>query len=590
MAGDPIQQLNNQVPPPLPTNGAASQETFRRYRLIAELGQGGMADVFLAASPDKQIVVIKQLRTGSDNLLVTMFLDEVRLAGRLQHPNIVRTFEVVQQGPRTFMVMEYLDGPSLSRLRRGALKNGKRMPLWYELKVVREALRGLHAAHELRNDAGALLNVVHRDFTPQNVMTTFAGEVKIVDFGVAKVLDQQSQTAVGMFKGKLSYAPPEQLLGQPIDRRADIFAAGVMLFEAVTGDSPWAGKTNGAITHALTSGQIPKLMEHADAPPELAAIVDQAMAVDPDDRYPTAEALREALDVFIREQEYEVEQADLSAYVSAQLADSRERTHATVQSRLQILETLPTADTLAGTLPSLDGNAPPEARVVGRALPQLMASEAQPETGSSWRSVEPPTVAKRRKTIGVVAGIGVLAAVIAFVLFRPAATVTTPVPPPPAPVVVVAPAQPTPVPEPVPPPTPEPVVAVAPPQPTQAAAMVTVRLSASPANARLFLDDLELPTNPFQGEFPRDEGLHRLEVKAPGHAAFKKGLQFDRDVSVDVGLQRALVGRPLIDPPIRASTPRPVGGGAASPDDEYFKPKPGKKAPRRQLDTDIEFQ
>ena len=101
-------------------------------------------------------------------------------------------------------------------------------------------------------------------------MTTFGGEVKIVDFGVAKVLDQQSQTAVGMFKGKLSYAPPEQLLGQPIDRRADIFAAGVMLFEAVTGDSPWAGKTNGAITHALTSGQIPKLMEIADAPPELA--------------------------------------------------------------------------------------------------------------------------------------------------------------------------------------------------------------------------------------------------------------------------------------------------------------------------------
>ncbi len=588
MAGDSLQQLAGPVTAPPLGDGAASQETFRRYRLIAELGQGGMADVFLAASPDKQVVVIKQLRTGSDNQLVTMFLDEVRLAGRLQHPNIVRTFEVVQQGARTFMVMEYLDGPSLSRLRRGALKHGKRLPLWYELKVLREALRGLHAAHELRDETGALLNVVHRDFTPQNVMTTFGGEVKIVDFGVAKVLDQQSQTAVGMFKGKLSYAPPEQLLGQPIDRRADIFAAGVMLFEAVTGESPWAGKTNGAITHALTTGQVPKLMERADAPPELAAIVDQAMAVDPDDRYPTAEALRDALDLFVREQEYEVEQADLSTYVSTQLSDSRERTQATVQSRLQILETLPTAETLAGTLPSLDGNAPPEARVVGRALPQLMASEAQPETGKSWRMVEAPTVARRRKVMGAVVGLVVAtAATLGFLVLRPAAVAPVPsAPPPPEPVVVAAP-PPVPTPVPVPTPAPAPVAATPPPEPPS---MVTVRLSASPPNARLFLDDLELPSNPFQGDFPRDDGLHRLEVKAPGHADFKKGLQFDRDVSVDVGLQRALVMKPVVESTRRAVTPpRPMSGSTPA-DDEYFKPRTGKKAPKRQLDTDIEFQ
>lgn len=570
-------------PPPLP-----APENFRRYRLIAELGQGGMADVFLAASPDRQVVVIKQLRTGSDNQLVTMFLDEVKLAARLQHPNIVKTFEVVQQGPRTFMVMEYLDGPSLSRLRRAALKNGKRLPLWYELKIIREALRGLHAAHELRNDQGALLNVVHRDFTPQNVMTTFAGDVKIVDFGVAKVLDQQSHTTAGMFKGKLSYSPPEQLLGQQIDRRADIFAAGVLLFEAVTGDSPWAGKTNGAITHALSSGTIPRLIERPDAPPELAAIVDQAMAVDPDDRYPTAEALREALDAFVKEQEYEVEQSDLSTFVSAQLADTRERTRVTVESRLKILETLPSADTLAGTLPSLEGGPPPEAKVVGRSLPQLMTSEASPDTGQSWRLVEPPTKVKRRRNVTTLLAGAVLIMAVALVavLLRQnqAVTPAAPTVAPPAPVAV----------------TPPPVVAapvvappvvekpVEPPPTAPAPANVTVRLSAMPSNARLYLDDLELPTNPFQGEFPKDDVLHRLVVKAPGHVDMKKGLQFESDVSVDLALQRAVVV---------GQKPGVVKAGAsaapttdAADENEYFKPKPGKKAPKRQLDTDIDFQ
>lgn len=579
-------RANAAPPPPLP-----APENFRRYRLIAELGQGGMADVFLAASPDRQVVVIKQLRTGSDNQLVTMFLDEVRLAARLQHPNIVKTFEVVQQGPRTFMVMEYLDGPSLSRLRRAALKNGKRLPLWYELKIIREALRGLHAAHELRNDQGALLNVVHRDFTPQNVMTTFAGDVKIVDFGVAKVLDQQSQTTVGMFKGKLSYAPPEQLLGQQIDRRADVFAAGVLLFEAVTGDSPWAGKTNGAITHALSSGHIPRLIERPDAPPELAAIVDQAMAVDPDDRYPTAEALREALDAFVKEQEYEVEQADLSTFVSAQLADTRERTRVTVESRLKILETLPSADTLAGTLPSLEGGPPPEAKVVGRSLPQLMASEASPDTGQSWRLMEPPTKVKRRRNVTVVLGAAVviMAVALAAVLLRQnqAAPETQPVAPP---VAVAPPPVPAAV---VPPPVavPAPVVEkpVEAPPVAAAPANVTVRLSAMPSNARLYLDDLELPTNPFQGEFPKDDVLHRLVVKAPGHVDMKKGLQFDSDVSVDLALQRAVVGVGQKSGAVKA-------GATAAPttdvtdENEYFKPKPGKKAPKRQLDTDIDFQ
>jgi serine/threonine-protein kinase len=562
-----------------------------RYRLLAELGRGGMADVFLAmtAGPGgfSKLLVLKQLRVGDDPQMVSMFLDEARLAARVSHPNIVQTFEVVHENSRAFMVMEFLDGPSLSRVRRAAAKRNEPVPLAIELKVLIDSLLGLHYAHELRGYDGKALGVVHRDYTPQNVIITYNGDVKIVDFGIAKALDQQTQTSAGMFKGKLTYVPPEQLLGQPVDRRADVFAAGVMLYEAVTGQSPWKGLTNAAVSHALASGRIPRLMDSGDAPPELAAICDQAMAVDPDDRYATADELRFALEEFVRDHALQLERAQLGEYVVSMLGDARERTREVIDQQMKQLNNLPSADTLTQSLPTLDGLTPsPAAKVVGRSLPALMSSDAMPDTGQSQGATAPPSKRLGAAFIGLGVLIAALVAVVVYLVFRappqPVAAVVTPAAA--APPVAVPAAAP---------------VAAPVPEPASAPAKVAVRIQASPATARVYLDDLELPGNPFLGAYPSDTVVHELRISAPGYVDVRRGVQFERDVTLDVTLARVpppAPVRPGQKPPPAQVAQKPADPAKppppeAKPDDpEYFPPASSvKKQPKRSLDNNIEF-
>jgi eukaryotic-like serine/threonine-protein kinase len=566
---------------PRPPHSPTTDPGIGKYRLLAELGRGGMADVFLAmtAGPGgfSKLLVLKQLRLGDDPLLVSMFLDEARLAARVSHPNIVQTFEVVQEQSRAFMVMEFLDGPSLSRLRRVARSKNTRVPLAVELKILCDSLLGLHYAHELRGYDGKALGVVHRDFTPQNLMVTYGGDVKIVDFGIAKALDHQTKTSAGMFKGKLTYVPPEQLMGLTIDRRADVFSAGVMLYEAVTGDSPWKDLTNAAVTHALGSGRIPRLMEAAEAHPELAAICDQAMAVDPDDRYATADELRAALEEFVREQHLELDRVQLGAYVESMLGEVRERTRQVIDEQLKHLHSLPSADTLAQTLPTLDGLTPsPKAKVVGRSLPALMISETMPDTGQG------AAVAPSRKGPWVAAGAALglaLAGLLAFFFTRPTPAPATPtaLPEQPAIPVVVAPPN-----------------AVARPAEPTAPASVAVRIRATPATAHVQLDELELPSNPFDGTYPRDSAVHALRVWAPGYVEVRRGVQFERDLTLEVSLSR-VGARPTKAAPVvttaAPSAPEPKTNPTKETDDpEYFPPASTvKKQTKRPLDPNIEF-
>ncbi len=588
---------NPSRPGATPQQPAESPSGMGKYRLIAELGRGGMADVYLAvaAGPGgfNKLLVIKQLRMVDDPSMVTMFLDEAKLAARVSHPNIVQTFEVAQEASRAYMVMEFLDGPSLSRLRRAAVKQGERVPLGIELHIMREALLGLHSAHELRDYDGKPLNVVHRDFTPQNIMTTYAGDAKIVDFGIAKALDQEGKTSAGVFKGKLSYVPPEQLMGAAVDRRTDVFAAGVMLYEAVTGASPWQGKTNAQITHELASGNIPRLMENEDAPAELAAIIDQAMAIDPDDRYETADELRLALDEFIREHKLELDRAKLGTYVTSVLGDAKEITRRLIEHRLREVNSLPSAETLNVALPTLDSLTPsPAAKQVGRSLPQMMASDQMPDTGRgpSPDPVSVVTVASPMTRV-VLGGLGVvvlaLVVVVGFLVSRspaqPVAVVATP---------VVAPAAVTPAPAPVevrPVVAPEPVPAA----PPAEAKLVTMRFSASPSTARLFLDALQLPSNPYEGSFPADDRLHELRASAPGHVEVRRGIALDRDLSIDLTLSREVAAgtasrRPTPPAPTPTAPAKPATGKTDDP--EYFAPASGeKKQPKRSLDN-VEFE
>src|SRR5215468_3006277 len=203
---------------------------LRKYRLIAEIGKGGMADVYLAVVQGpagfNKLVVIKKTRSEltRDPEFIAMFLDEARLAARLNHPNVVQTHEVGQEGDRYFIAMEYLDGQPLNRIRARA---GSSFGVNLQVRVLADVLAGLHHAHELCDFDGTPLGVVHRDATPQNVFVTYDGLIKVVDFGIAKAVDSSAETRTGVVKGKVTYMAPEQAKGDRVDRRADIFAVGV---------------------------------------------------------------------------------------------------------------------------------------------------------------------------------------------------------------------------------------------------------------------------------------------------------------------------------------------------------------------------
>src|SRR6185436_17380332 len=212
-------------------------ERVGKYRIIALLGQGGMASVFLSVVPGpvgvNKLLVVKLLReeVSHDEDFVAMFVNEARLAARLNHANVVQTYEVGVEGRQHYLAMDYLDGQPLHAVLRKAGRSG--VPLEVQVRILAEALAGLHYAHTLRDFDGTDLRVVHRDVSPQNIFVNYDGQVKVVDFGIAKAAGAASNTQSGVFKGKLSYVAPEQAGGDLVDARADVFSVGVMLWEAI---------------------------------------------------------------------------------------------------------------------------------------------------------------------------------------------------------------------------------------------------------------------------------------------------------------------------------------------------------------------
>ena len=257
-----------------------------------------------------KLVVVKELHDhlAADAECRAMFLDEARLAARLNHPNVVQTFEIVDHvgasaadglAGACALVMEYLEGQPLNRF-RSRLKDDPRSLAIY-LNVLIEALSGIDYAHTLADYQGAPLNIVHRDISPHNVFVTYAGEVKVLDFGIAKANDASSApTQSGTVKGKLAYMAPEQARGDRVDARADVFACGVMLWEAAVGRRLWAGMNEAAIMYKLTQEHIPAPRdERPEVPERLDAICRRALAQDPEQRYPSAAALRDDLEAFV---------------------------------------------------------------------------------------------------------------------------------------------------------------------------------------------------------------------------------------------------------------------------------------------------
>lgn len=276
-----------------------------KYRVVTTLGSGGTALVYLAvaerAAGFQKLVVLKTLlgHLANDPSVADMFRNEARIAARLKHPNVVEVYEVFDDLDQPVLVMEYLRGACLRDLVKRTTERDT-IPLRHYIDVVRQSCRGLHHCHELRDFDGTLMHFIHRDVSPHNIYVTFEGEVRLLDFGIAKVQGHDGGTQTGLLKGKIRYMAPEQMMGEELDRRADIYAIGVVLWEALAGREMWGNLTEGMILHRTVNGDLPELEPPADCPPELVEIAKRCLAVRREDRYETAEQIADALDQAIR--------------------------------------------------------------------------------------------------------------------------------------------------------------------------------------------------------------------------------------------------------------------------------------------------
>lgn len=273
-----------------------------RYALHDEIASGGMASVHLGrlagAAGFARVVAIKRLHrqhaTNPD--IVSMLLDEARLAARIHHPNVAATIDVVEEAGEVLLVFEHIVGESLGALVRHARSRGERIPVDVASAIAIGALHGLHAAHEARAPDGTPLAIVHRDVSPQNVLVGADGVARVIDFGIAKANLRSSSTREGELKGKLIYMPPEQLAGHDVTRASDVYAMGVLLWELLAGRRLFDQPTHAGIVAAILAGTIPPLVDEAPwVPAQAAAVIDRALSMDPSQRWPTAIAMANAL-------------------------------------------------------------------------------------------------------------------------------------------------------------------------------------------------------------------------------------------------------------------------------------------------------
>jgi serine/threonine protein kinase len=301
------------------------------YRVLSEIGSGGMGTVFLARRETElgfeKLVAIKVLapRALADTGAREMFFDEARVAARLSHPNLCSVFDFGEADGKLYLVMEYLEGVTLADIvRRVMAREQLGAPWWHAFaaRFIAEAAEGLHAAHELADDSGQPLDVVHRDVSPENIFVTFDGMVKVLDFGVAAGRGRRHQTVVGTVKGKYGYMAPEQLRGAKVDRRADVWSLGVVLWELLTGyqlfDSPgWAEAARVVLESEIAT---PSRYQPTVSPLLDAAVVE-TLARDRDKRTPDAKSMSRSLRGYLRSSGIHADAVEISEWVRAEFAE-----------------------------------------------------------------------------------------------------------------------------------------------------------------------------------------------------------------------------------------------------------------------------
>jgi eukaryotic-like serine/threonine-protein kinase len=315
---------------------------FGKYQLFASLGRGGMADVFLSVARGQmgfnKLAVIKRLRQAlaEEAAFRNMFLDEARLAARLNHPNIVHTYEVGEQNGVYFIAMEYLEGQSLNKVLKEALRRNVALETEFAVRVIADALSGLHHAHELRDYDGRPLSIIHRDISPHNIFVTYDGHTKLVDFGIAKAALSSTETEVGVLKGKVAYMSPEQAMGGPIDARADLFAMGIVLWELIARQRLMSGESAANTLHKLMNEPIPRLSQVMTSPvdPTLDVIVARALEKDPGLRWQSAAEMRDALETWLASQPRPMRQDEVGRAMQHLFLNVREEVQRQIQRHM----------------------------------------------------------------------------------------------------------------------------------------------------------------------------------------------------------------------------------------------------------------
>ncbi|ATB31733.1 protein kinase domain-containing protein [Melittangium boletus] len=306
----------------LPGPGPWQRRPFGAYVLLRKLAEGGMAEIFLARRADGEgagrDVVIKRMReslVGQPDF-VEMFRQEARVAASLSHPHLVRVYDQGVSEGRPYLCMEFLPGEDFSTVVRLASLRGEYVPVPLVLRVLADAARGLHHAHEL--------DIVHRDVSPSNLYVTYSGLVKVLDFGVAQAGAGSTASRPGSVLGKSVYMAPEQARGGVVDRRADVFALGVSLYEALTHVRPFAREREQAVLEALRKGDCaPPRALRPELSEELEAVVLQAMAVEPSRRHATAAAFADALEALLSREPSAPTRAQLAAHLRASVGERR---------------------------------------------------------------------------------------------------------------------------------------------------------------------------------------------------------------------------------------------------------------------------
>jgi serine/threonine protein kinase len=448
---------------------------FGRYELLFRFASGGMADLFLARLVGEEgferPVAVKLIHEhlGREEQFIKMFIDEARLASRISHPNVVLTLDLGRVESRYFIAMEYVEGESLAALLRRT-----RPPVHHAARIVSDAAAGLHAAHELRDGKGELLHVVHRDVSPQNILVSYEGAVKVADFGVARARGSL-HTTTGEIKGKFSYMSPEQFTAPTtLDRRSDIFSLGIVLYEATTRRRLFKTPTEAeTMERVLRSKITPPSQLVPGYPRPLEQIVLRALRRDPSKRFQTAQEMHDELERFIMSAGEPVSSMTIATLMRGIFADH-------IQTKRELRERpVNASDHTVSVVELVSGS----------------SVQAEP-------SVEPYIPPRRRwpAAVAVLALVAVAGLAVGFLVLNGSsrrASGGTPTPPDARPVAARPPdASPAPRPD--------------------TRRTVTIAARAQPSSAKILLDGKPM-SNPFEIERPLGEGFAELEISAPRH-------------------------------------------------------------------------